>query len=299
MKKSRLSLGIALYAVLAAAPVFAADVPSVASLAVPSDAASAPPDAAAVPSGAAAVPPDAAASTQSNSGSTATLQGGVEHSVTVAPVPLALMQGAKFDENALPKLTPGNVWYQIPTWLAGTWQFKTETVTDMYVYDQTKYPPTPFTLQNEFQRTIGYQKDKKGQIWDYIKAPFSYTAKVGRGLVSYINESSILVIRSNDGEVVRRLTGQDAVVDPDTQEILLSNQKECFIRYTPAGDDGVRVDGSTKIFDMNGKAKVLKLSNLMAVKLKDFQSVDEKDGQNLKEMFAQFLKSQGKADLVP
>lgn len=284
MNKSRLSFLVALYMVLGmthpalvSAPSFAESSPAASSAKAQVPASEPPP----------------------NTGKLAPLQGAAQHSVSVAPMPLSLMQGAKFDESAQPKLTPGNVWYPIPSWMAGTWQFKTETVTDMYVYTDTKYPPVPFTLHNEFQRTMGFQKDKSGQVWNFVKAPFSYTAKVGNGLLSYINENSITVLKSNDGEVLCRLVGQDAIVNPDTQEILLSNQKECFTRHTPAGDDGLRVDGSTKIFDMDGKPKVLKLSNMLAVRLKPFEVVDSRDGLNYKELFAEFLKAQGKANLIP
>jgi hypothetical protein len=34
-------------------------------------------------------------------------------------------------------------------------------------------------------------------------------------------------------------------------------------------------------------------------RIKPFQVIDEQDGDNLKQLFADYLKSQGKADLLP
>jgi hypothetical protein len=227
------------------------------------------------------------------------LQGIVEHSASFAPVPLQLMPGGKFDEASMPKVIPGNFWYPVPAWMAGTWQFKTETVTFMRTFTKQHYPPVPFTLKNEFSKVIGMQKDKSGQVWDYVKAPFSYTAKLDGGLLGYVNETSIDIVKCTDSEIVRKLVGPDTIVDPTSQEIMLTNQKECFTRYTRLGDDALHVDGSTKIFDMNGNPTVLKFSNMLAMRTKPFEVLDEKDGQNLKQMFSDFLKTQGKADLVP
>lgn len=249
----------------------------------------------------AAAAPDAAPSQgASESGSSKSpLQGIVEHSEEFAPVAPELRTGAKFDEASLPKVIPGNSWYPIPEWMAGTWQFKTETVTYMRTFVKQHYPKVPFVLRNEFQKTLGLQRDKSGQIWDYLKAPYSYTAKLNDGLLGYVTDNVIEVVRDNENELVRKLVGPDSVVDPDTQQILLTNQKECFTRYTKFGDDAVHVDGSTKIFDMNGKPTVLKFSNMLALRVKPFEIVDQKDGQNLKQMFSDFLRSQGKADLIP
>jgi len=229
----------------------------------------------------------------------APLQGSVRHSETVAPIPLQYGPGAKMDEQSLPKLIPENRWYPVPNWLAGTWQFKTETVTFLRSFDKKQYPPVPFTLHNEFQKTYGYQKDKSGQVWDYLKAPFRHKAKLDGGLVGYVTEGTLEVVKSNNEEVLRRLTGVDSIVDSESQAIVLTNQKECFNRLTQFGEDAIHLDGSTKIFGMDGAAQVLKFSNMLGMRTKPFEIVDSLDGQNLRQMFVDFLKGNGKADLAP
>src|SRR5579883_512435 len=220
-----------------------------------------------------------------------TLEARIEHKEQLEPVPPGLMKGAKFDQASLPPAKPGNIWIPIPNWLAGTWQFKNETVTHMHVFDETKYPPTPFVLKNEFQKVYGYQKDKTGQVWDYLKAPYAYTCKLNDGYLGYNRIELLEVLQNDPEEHLRHLIGPDAVVDPESQTILLTNQKECFNRLKQFGDDVIVIQGSTKVFDMDGKPKVLKISNMAGTRVKPFEPVDEKDGDNLKQLFADYLKS--------
>ena len=93
--------------------------------------------------------------------------------------------------------------------------------------------------------------------------------------------------------------GPDAVVEAGSQRILQTNQKECFLRYTPFGDDEIRLDGSTKVFNALGHPSVLKISTMSATRVKPFEAVDELDGFNLKQQFVEFLTAQKKVELIP
>ena len=104
---------------------------------------------------------------------------------------------------------------------------------------------------------------------------------------------------NNHDEVTRRVVGPDAVVEQASQRILLTNQKECFLRYTPFGDDAIHLDGSTKVFNALGRPSVLKISNMAATRIKPFEPVDQLDGYNLKQQFVEFLTAQKKAELIP
>lgn len=234
------------------------------------------------------------------SSNSAPLQARAEHSVRLSPVPDGMMQGGKFDEATIPKLSPKNNWVPIPKWLAGTWQFKSETVTHMNIInDKTRYPELPFVLRNEFQKTIGCQKDKTGQVWDYVKAPYSYTCKVDNDCIAYNRCETVSVVSDSKEEYIRKVSGADAIVEPESQVILKTLQKECISRYTPMDENAVRVDGSTKIFDTRGNAKLLKISNMLGTRAKPFEAVNEKDGEDLKKLFVEFLNTQGHPELIP
>lgn len=231
---------------------------------------------------------------------TSPLEGRIEHSEKLAPLPDGLMQGGKFDEQSLPRLNTKNNWVPIPTWLAGTWQFKSETVTHMNVIKaSTRYPPVPFVLRNEFEKTLGHQIDKSGQIWDYVKAPYAYTCKVDNNCLAYNRCMTVDIVTCSSDDYIRRVVGDDSIVEPQSQMILLTLQKECISRYSPLAADAIRIDGSTKVFDSRGNTKVLKISNMMGVKAKPFETIDEKDGENLKKLFAEYLTATDKANLIP
>jgi hypothetical protein len=226
------------------------------------------------------------------------LQGGVRHKEYLDPVPSALMAGAKFDEETMPKLTPINNWIPVPAWLAGTWQFKSENVTAMEDYTGADYKKPPYTIRNEGQKIFGQQKDKSGQIWHYLNAPYSYVAKLDHGRLGYERVTRLLVTVSSDySALALKLTGTDTQVK--NQRVTFTSQSEQFSRYTQAGKDAIRLDGSARYFDMQGKATGQQTSYMMPQLSKPFEVIDEQDGKNLKQSFVDFLKSHGKADLVP
>lgn len=227
------------------------------------------------------------------------LQGGVKHSEYLEPVPLGLMTGAKFDEQALPKLSATNNWIPIPAWLAGAWQFKTENVTDMVNFTNKDYTKPPYTIRNEAQKIFGQQKDKNGQIWHYLKTPYSYITKLNHGILGYERVTGLEALAYNDEAVVLKLTGSDTQVNPKSQVVTNTDQAEDINHYSPLGKDGIVVSGSAKHFNVNGQPTMDMISNLIGRRLKSFTEIDEQDGENLKLLFADFLKLQGKADLIP
>src|SRR5262245_41086414 len=62
------------------------------------------------------------------------LQGGIEHSVQLPPVQTRLHVGATFDEGLLEKPLPSIVWYRVPLWMAGKWEYDLE-----YIYSNQDY----------------------------------------------------------------------------------------------------------------------------------------------------------------
>jgi hypothetical protein len=231
-------------------------------------------------------------------GTSPLLQGGVRHKEFVQPVEPGLRAGAKFDEQALLPLTPGNIWIPIPPWLAGKWQFKTENVTQMQNYTDKSYTQPPYTIRNESQRIFGQQKDKTGQIWHYLRAPYGYTAKLDHGWLGHERVLSVEPVAVTDTEVNLILTGTDTTVNPKTQLVVYTDQSEDFNHYTQLGKDEMVNNGSAKHFDMNGKPTMVLTSYMKARRIKPFAVIDEQDGEHLKLLFSEFMKSHGKADLL-
>jgi len=226
------------------------------------------------------------------------LQGGVKHKEYLDPVDPSLMSGAKFDEQNLPKLTSANNWIPIPSWLAGTWQFKNENVVGMVNYTNEDYTKPPYTIRNEAQKVFGQQKDKSGQIWHYLKAPYSYVSKLNHGVLGYERITSNEALAYDDAPVVLKVVGTDTQVSK-SHVVVETGQAEDFNSYTPLGQGSINLHGSAKHFDMNGHPTMDMTSNMIAKLAKPFEVIDSQDGDNLKQLFADFLTAHGKADLIP
>jgi hypothetical protein len=226
------------------------------------------------------------------------LQGGVKHKEFLDPVAPGLMSGAKFDEQAFSKLSSANNWIPIPSWLAGTWQFKTENVVDMVNYTSQEYTKPPYTIRNEAQKTFGQQKDKTGQIWHYLKAPYSYVSKLNHGVLGYERITSNDAIAYNESPVVLKIVGTDTQVSK-ANVVVETDQSEDINSYTPLAKESLALHGSAKHFDMNGRPVMDMTSNMIAKLAKPFEVVDQQDGDNLKQLFADYLTAHGKADLIP
>jgi hypothetical protein len=243
---------------------------------------------------------DASTATTPAAAPTKFLQGSVKHKEYLDPVPLGLRTGSTFDLQAQQaQSASANNWIPIPAWLAGTWQFKTENVTAMVNYTNINYTQPPYTIRNETQKIFGQQKDKTGQIWHYLKSPYSYTTKLNHGLVGYERVTAVEPISYNDSEVVLRVVGTDTQVNPRTKIVTTTDQSEDFNHYTEAGKDEMVNSGSAKHFDMNGQPTMDMTSAMLAKRIKPFEIIDQQDGNNLKQMFVDFLTSHGMPSLIP
>ena len=226
------------------------------------------------------------------------LKGGVHHKEFVNPVEATLRTGAKYDDASLTPLTPQNVWIPIPDWLAGLWQYKTENVTDMTNYTNISYTPAPYTIRNESKKVMGQQKDKSGQIWHYLKAPYSYLSKLDHGNVGHERVLTADALKCEADEVDLRLYGTSTIVNPHSGRVVETDQSEDFNNYTK-DKNGMVCGGSSKHFDMDGKPTMQMASYMKAKLVKPFAVLDVQDGENLRRLFIEFLTTHGKAALIP
>ncbi|HMP54554.1 MAG TPA: hypothetical protein PKD05_23605, partial [Candidatus Melainabacteria bacterium] len=99
------------------------------------------------------------------SGGGITLKLGVEHSESVAPVPLKLQLGEIFDERILS--TPSNLqWYRIPEWLAGKWRRQQETIVSTRDFQTGQVSNSRRAIRSEQIADFGVQRDAAGDIWN-------------------------------------------------------------------------------------------------------------------------------------
>jgi hypothetical protein len=107
------------------------------------------------------------------------LRGGVEHSEQLAPVQPGLKVGGTFDEAHLQNGTVTAIWYRVPPWLAGTWQYQ-ESNQIFYLDYKTKVTDVKtYTNQTNSSGFWGCERDRLGGIWDYISVPWANEMTTG------------------------------------------------------------------------------------------------------------------------
>lgn len=226
------------------------------------------------------------------------LRGSVSHSETLAPVDPYLREGAVFDAGRLPQLEAGNVWYRIPEWSAGHW--KTETSICYYARDLRTglayRQPTELVARSE--EDVGFQSDRKGDIWEYQHGSYIQRVDAGDHLVVQVIHLQEPVSVSED-KVVLRFQGINVSVDQFTRRIMATSQVESIQTYTPYGVNTVRCVASIKAFDSSGKPYWLQRNVSYKRRTAGYAPWNFYKGRDLRKLFRAYLIAQGLEHLVP
>lgn len=224
------------------------------------------------------------------------LFGIVEHSPELPPVPAHLKAGATINVAKLKALTPNNQWFRIPAWFAGTWETRNHTT---YYTQSLITGSESFPSDRQFavgSGTAGFQKDRKGDIWEFAYGEYLSIWKLDGGydlhLVHYREPTEV-----TNNKVVMMFRSHQCLITAYTHRVLRTQQTESIQTYTPVGNGVVRVDASVKAFDEDGKP--VRLSKILAYKRRKvpFQPWDKMDGRDMRKLFNEYLESHGLSDL--
>jgi hypothetical protein len=226
------------------------------------------------------------------------LQGGVNLDETLPPLPNQYQVGNQFDESNLQSLTPDNQWFPIPSWFAGTWHSESKSVN--YVQDcKSGASSTPNTVVKEVSDAVhGQQKDKTGQVWDFIEIPHTRKVGISRG-TAYLRALREDVVQTDPAQVVLKFLSNQITIDDHKQQIATSYQVQQLGTYVPLEDGLVELNASLRNFDGDGAPIQMQRSTMVMKRSKPYEEVDSIHGLDLKKMFAEYLKKAGKEDLVP
>ncbi len=228
----------------------------------------------------------------------APLRAEINHDESLPSLPDQYQVGNQFDEAKLQNLTPDNIWFPIPNWLAGGWHSETKTVD--YVQDcKTGASTSPHTVVKEVSDAIhGHQRDKTGQIWEFIEIPHMRKVELTHG-VAYLRALREEVIETDPSQVILKVLTNQITVDGKKQEIAASNQVQQIGTYIPLDDGLVQLDASVRNFDGDGAAIQMQRNALLMKRSKPYSDMDTLHGLDLKKLFAEFLNKTGRQDLVP
>lgn len=230
------------------------------------------------------------------------LQGRIEHSEFIQPMEAQLQPGAALKLDNLPKLEPANHWVKIPDWFAGTWVSTGVTQNSLHKYGQgipETYDRTTHFYPSMSIRIRGYQRDRSGQIWYFCGTP-STLVDYNLSTIQNIHSAlSLDLVEGSKEKVIFKNLDQSTYVDLKRFTVTFSEQRETIETFTPAGDGVVHASSSSRSFNSQGVPyKDAQLESSWR-RIKPFENVNTKDGRDLKQLFRNFLKDNGREDLIP
>jgi hypothetical protein len=225
------------------------------------------------------------------------LQGSVEHSVTLPPLPDNLRVGAIFDQGLLAPHPDVRHWYQIPPWLAGQWARDEETILSAYYYDSHQRVNEPQTIAAKETTEFGLQVDKLGDVW-HCRIAAGGVADCG-SYYSIALVGSQQPVQVSDNEVVIRDEFTELHVNKETSVITLALQAESLTRFRPVKDGVVESKTSVKFFEEDGSPKSIQRNLAYEKRTSGFSELNSYKGHDLRAEFREFLRSNGKESLLP
>lgn len=225
------------------------------------------------------------------------LQGQIQHDETLPPLSPQYNVGQTLDTERLTALTPGNEWFVIPSWFAGTWHSDEQTIAFLHDYDSGLIISEPRAMKEIGEVTYGTQRDKNRQVWSFIKIPRTQKKIIARG-VAYLESLREDPLVSDQSKLVIKYLYNEIIVD-ENQHIKSVKQVQSINTYTQLEDGLVRLHGSLKSFDADGNPKVVQESEQVLKRIAQYENSDKDGALDLKQLFIEFLKKSGHQDLIP
>lgn len=236
-------------------------------------------------------------SANSNASQSFVLQGGVQHSEKLAPVEKEFRKGARVDLSKTNTETPNNKWYQLPEWAAGKWSSIKATRTYARDLRSNREEFSPETRVTKMEFNWGFQKDKSGQVWEFAKEPYTLTVDNSENIIlKRVIKREFL--EADEGKVTLKLLTENVVVNKFNDRVLRTMQSENIQTCVPSPHECMTCTASYKIFDETGRAVELGKETNIAKRIAPFTPINEYEKKYMPDLFKEFLKAQGKQDLI-
>jgi len=222
----------------------------------------------------------------------APLQATIVHAEQLAPVQNSLKVGAVFDQKKLEaQISATRIWYRVPPWMAGDWQYEDYTQTFYQDYKTGAIDSKPALYKAQGTDSWGLQLDRLGGVWGNICLPSVSVVTADKEIDKdlHLNDS---VIFDSDARVIQRYVYTRTQVDK-SNIIRSVYQMECFTTFFPFGPGLIRSEASMKQFDDRGNPVNLAKSWRIGKRIAPFKP------KAYDPSFGEYLKSEGLDNLVP
>jgi hypothetical protein len=228
------------------------------------------------------------------------LEGGVKINDTLPAIAPEYQIGKTLCTDQLESLTPNNQWYAIPSWFAGKWHQGEETTLSSHDYQSGDTAYGLGTTKAQVDVIRGQQKDKTGQIWDFIGTPTVTKAAIDGG-IRYSNIVAFEPGQADDWQVVLKCRYDQIAADRQLKIFAASQLEEVSIKIPILSEkrDMILDHSSIKSFDAEGHPQSLQEDVVVWTKTAPYRDIDQVGTLNYKLLFVEFLKKIGREDLIP
>lgn len=226
-----------------------------------------------------------------------TIEGKIEHVESLPALDQSERKGAQYDLTATEEVHPNNNWVQIPSWMAGTWSVREETAVLRQDIRTGNIDRVPYRFKARQEFMYGSQKDRQGNIWHFIGAP--YTSKTSLSDYDEIHEvkEKEFLSSANHLVIIRSVVGVIRV--SSSGRVKESFQQESITNYGPDEDGYMKLTSSTKTFSDTGKPLHLQENEARIKRVKAFVERDSYDNKDLRNLFKHYLTTHGLSNLLP
>lgn len=213
-------------------------------------------------------------------------------------VPLVPLHAIPGSGNRLPAqkrneaapLGDNDTWVPVPDWLAGTWSAKSQIILYSYDHAQKRYAVSQATkIPVNRERTIGVQRDQKGQIWHLIETPYLRIIETP----NYIERQKIErveLLAQTENTLTLKSVATVTHLEKKTFEVLDAFTEETFTTYEPIGDGLTQLTFNINDYDSLGRPKYTSKSICTETRIKAFEPIDQDNRTDLRQLFLDFLR---------
>lgn len=182
-------------------------------------------------------------------------------------------------------------WIPVPSWLAGTWRARQQTVYSTWSAQGGAAIAKPVIIAIERTSRIGEQRSSDGQIWHYTGAPYVRTIETPL-YVERQHLQSIRVLKSSDEDFVMVSSAVVTQFDKQSSELRGVFGEVTTTHYELICDGLIVVTFEILDYDVAKQPVHASVSYCMEKRIKPFAVVNSDHRGNLRHLFRQFIDNE-------
>lgn len=206
--------------------------------------------------------------------------------------PVLIRQQARRDNQTI--LQGRDVWFRIPSWMAGSWQTK-----DKMLLGEINLRTGKQTLPRQLSfgycfEPYGLQRDENGTYWQFEKVGGIPTnLRIDSNGVGHYNAvDSYFPLSSSNTQLVLQKNWHTATMNPGTNEILNTNYLQSILTFTLSASDQMTVEEVVTSFGNKGMPVSRRITQTVRCRVGPYEEIAKLHGKDVRASFTQYMATQ-------